>query len=151
MSIQMSANVDVECQQGSLQMSMEMSKIHLFITGKKPKKTRIICWKNAESCVDIYIYIYMYMHTHICTPTKRLIFKHFHEEKRKTLGTDSKRCQCRLKRPANVEHMSMSMVPPNVDPIWSTSVYTLSMYGIRYLRVSSYVSVSSCRPPLWIM
>jgi len=42
------------------------------------------------------------------------------------LGTDSKKCQCRLKRPANVEHMSMSMVPPNVDPIWSTSVHTLT-------------------------
>ena len=26
---------------------------------------------------------------------------------------------------ANVEHMSMSMVPPNADPIWLTSVYTL--------------------------
>jgi len=29
-------------------------------------------------------------------------------------------------RPANVEHMSMSMVPPNVDQKWSTSVYTNS-------------------------
>jgi len=43
MSIQMSANVDVECRQGSLQMSMEMSKIYRFIKGKKPKKTGIIC------------------------------------------------------------------------------------------------------------
>ena len=31
MSIQMSANVDVKCQQGSLQMSMEMSKIYRFV------------------------------------------------------------------------------------------------------------------------
>jgi len=37
----MSANVDVECRQGSLQMSMKMSKIYRFITGKKHKKTRI--------------------------------------------------------------------------------------------------------------
>ena len=42
MSIQMSANVDVECRQGSLQMSMEMSKIYRFIVisrlKNRPKK-----------------------------------------------------------------------------------------------------------------
>jgi len=73
MSIQMCANVDVECRQGSLQMSMEMSKIYRFITEKKPKKNRIICWKNAESYVDIYIYTHTHAHTH----TKRLIFQAF--------------------------------------------------------------------------
>ena len=43
---------------------------------------------------------------------------------------DSKKCQCRLKRPANVEHMSMSLVLPNVDPIWSTSVHLLSSISL---------------------
>jgi len=100
--------------------------------GKKAQKT--ICWKNAESYVDIiYIYIYTHTNTH---PQKGLFFKHFHEKKCKKLGSDSKKCQCRLKRPANVddEYMSMSMVPPNVDPIWSTSVYTLTSW--HQLRIS---------------
>ena len=68
MSIQMFANVDVECRQGFLQMSMEMSNLHRFITGKKPKKTRIVCYKNAESYFDIYVY--MYTHTHTRTHKK---------------------------------------------------------------------------------
>ena len=67
MSIQMSANVDVECRQGSLEMSMEVSKIYRFITRKKPKETRIICWKNAESYVDVYIHTHTYTHTHTHT------------------------------------------------------------------------------------
>jgi len=126
MSIQMSANVDVECRQSSLQMSMEMSKIYRFIMEKKPKKTRISCWKNAESYVDIYIYIYIYIYTHTHTHTQKLSFEAFSRLKVQKLGTKSKKCQCRLKRPANVENMSMSMVPPNVDLIWSTSVWTLN-------------------------
>ena len=76
-----------------------------------------------QNHILIFIHIYILTHTH---PQKGSFFKHFHEEKCKKLGTDSKKCQCRLKRPAIVEHMSMSMVPPNVDPIWSTSVYTLN-------------------------
>ena len=134
MSIQMSTNVDVECRQGPLQISMQISKMYQFITEKTPNKTRIICRKNAESYVDIYIYIYIYIHTHTHTHThKGSFFKHFHEEKSKKLGTDSKKCQSRLKRPANVEHMSMSIVPPNVDPIWSTSVWTFNLTPV-YLK-----------------
>ena len=64
----------------------------------------------------------MHTHTHTHTYTKRLIF-HFHEKKCKKLGTDSKKCRCRLKRLANVENMST----PNDDPIWSTSVHPLAM------------------------
>ena len=81
------------------------------------KKCRIICW-----------YIHTCIHTHTHTHKEKgsfKFFKHFHEKKCKKIGTDSKKCQCRLKRSANVEHMSMSMDPPNVDPIWSTSVYIL--------------------------
>ena len=85
------------------------------------KRCRIICWYTC-------IYIYTHKHTHT---QKGSFSKHFHEKKCKKLGTDSKKCQCRLKRPANVEHMSMSMVPPNVDPIWSTSVYTLTRGGFK--------------------
>jgi len=85
------------------------------------KRCRIICWYTC-------IYIYTHKHTHT---QKGSFSKHFHEKKCKKLGTDSKKCQCRLKRPANVEHMSMSMVPPNVDPIWSTSVYTLTRGGSK--------------------
>jgi len=73
--------------------------------------------------IYIYTYTHTLTHTHAHTGS---FFKHFHKEKCKKLGIDSKKCQCRLKRPANVEHMSMSMVPPNVDPILSTSVYTLT-------------------------
>ena len=105
-------------------MSLEMSKICRFITEKKHKKTRIIRWKNAKSYVDIYIYTHTHTHTH--THKKTHFSKHFHEKKCKKIGTDYKKCQCRSKRLSNVEHMSMSMVPPNVDPIWSTSVYTLT-------------------------
>jgi len=83
MSIQMSANVDVECRQGSLQMSMEMSRKN------SPKKTRIICLKNIESIFDIFIYIYTHTHTHTHTQ-KGSIFKHFPEEKCTKLGTDPK-------------------------------------------------------------
>ena len=129
MSIQTSANVDVECRQGSLQMSMEMSKIYRFITGKSPKKPASYVEKmQNHMLIYIYIYIYIQTHTHTHThPQKGSFFKHFHEKKCKNSGTDSRKCRCRLKRPANVEHMSMSMVPPNVDPIWSTSVYTLNL------------------------
>ena len=82
MSIQMCANVDVECRQGSLQMSMEMSKNHRFITEKKPKKNTITCWKNAESYVDIYIYIYIYIYTHKNTRThKKAHFSRFFTRK----------------------------------------------------------------------
>ena len=71
----------------------------------KPKKTRIICWKNAESYVDIYIYIYIYIYIHTYThPQKGTFFQHFHEKRCQKLGTDSKKCQCRWKRPANVEN-----------------------------------------------
>jgi len=85
MSIQTSANVDVECRQVSLQMSMEMSKIFRFITEKKPQKTRIISSKNVGSYVDIYTHTHTHTHTQ-----KGSFFKHFHEEKCKKLGTDSK-------------------------------------------------------------
>ena len=118
MSIQMSANVDVECRQGSLQMSIEMSKTYRIINGQKaPKIQNRIC--------RIFLEIYIFIHTHTQIPTKKLIFQAFSLQKCEMLGTDSKKSQCRLKRPANVEYMSMSMFPPNVDPIWSTSVDTL--------------------------
>jgi len=81
------------------------------------ERCRILCW---------YICIHTYIHTHT-HPQKGSFLKHFHEKSCKSLETDSKKCQCRLKRPANVKHMSMSMVPPNVDPIWSISVYTLKL------------------------
>jgi len=54
---------------------------------------------------------------------------------------EDKKCQCQLKRPANVEHMSMSTVPPNVDPIWSTSVHTLMM--ITHFLNTQYSSSSN--------
>jgi len=89
--------------------------------------------KSPESYVEkmqnhmlIYIYIHTYTHTHTHTQ-KGSFFKNFHEKKCQKLGTDSKKCQCWLKRPANVEHMSMSTVPPNADPIWSTSVNPLTL------------------------
>ena len=114
MFIQMSANVDVECRHGSLQMSMEMSKIYRFMTGKKPTNPTIICWKNAESHVDIYLYIYEHTHTH--AHKKAHFSSIFTRKSAKNIGTDSKKCQCRLKGPANVEHMSMSMVPVKCRP-----------------------------------
>jgi len=66
--------------------------------GKKAQKT--ICWKNAESYVDI-IYIYIYTHKH--TPTKRLIFQAFSREKmqkirvwlQKMSMSIEKTCKCR--------------------------------------------------------
>jgi len=102
MSIQMSANVDVACRQGSLQMSMEMSNIYdKNVNVKHPKimpKT-----KNVKKCK--------------CQAPED-------DAQDKKYQKMTKKCQCRLKRLANVEHMSMLMVPPNVDPIWSTSIHT---------------------------
>jgi len=76
--------------------------------GKKAQKNRNHMLKK---CRIIFWYICIYVHTHTHThPQKDSFSKHSHEETCKKLGTDSKKCQCRLKRPANVEHMSMSMV-----------------------------------------
>jgi len=86
--------------------------------GKKAQKNQR---RMLKKCRIIFWYIYIYTHTHP-HPQKVSFFKHFHEEKCKKLGTESKKCKCWLKRRANVEHMSMSMVPPN-DPTWSTSVH----------------------------
>ena len=126
MSMQMSANVDVECRQGSLQMSMEMSKTYRFFTEKNTKKPESYVGKMQKHML-IYIYIHIHTHTHT-HPQEGSFFKHFHERQYQKLGNDSKKCQYRLKRPANIEHMSMTMVAPNVDPMWSTSVYTLSLW-----------------------
>jgi len=97
--------------------------------GKKAQKTKIKCWQNAEKYVDIYTYIYIYIHTHTHAHNhaKTIFFCIFTRKSAIKLGTDSKKCQCRLKRPANVEHMSMSMVPPNIN----ISVYTLTCAALR--------------------
>jgi len=71
------------------------------VTGKQPQKTRIRCWKNAESFVDVYIYICIHTHTH--TPTKRLIFQAFSRGKvqkirdwlQKMSMSIEKTCNCR--------------------------------------------------------
>jgi len=93
--------------------------------GKKSPKKPESYVEKMQNRMLIYICIYICIHTHTHTRIRRLIFEHLHEEMCKKLGTDSKKFQCRLKRLANVEHMSMSMVPPNVDPIWLTSVHPL--------------------------
>ena len=94
--------------------------------GKKSPKKPESYVEKMQNRMLIYICIYICIHTHTHThPQEGSFFKHFHQEKSKKLGTDSKKFQCRLKRLANVEHMSMSMVPPNVDPIWLTSVHPL--------------------------
>ena len=46
MSIQMSANVDVECRQGSLQMSMELSK---YIDLSSYRALKIVLKKSGNS------------------------------------------------------------------------------------------------------
>jgi len=89
--------------------------------GKSPEKPEAYVAKMHNHML-IYIYTYICTHTH---PQKGSFFNHFHEKKCRKLWADYKNCPCRLKRPANIEHMLMSMVPPNVDPIWSTSVHLL--------------------------
>ena len=113
MSTEFPANVDGNVENISIYHGKKAQKNQNFML----EKCRIICR---------YIYIYIYIYTHTHTPTKRLSFEAFSRLKVQKLGTKSKKCQCRLKRPANVENMSMSMVPPNVDLIWSTSVWTLN-------------------------
>ena len=115
MSTGFPANVDGNVEKSSIYHGKKAEKKHNHML----EKCRIICWYIY---IHIYIYIYTQKHTH---PQKGSFFKVFHEKKCKKWETDSKKCQCRLKRPANVEHMSMSMVPPNVDPIWSTFVHPL--------------------------
>jgi len=87
MSNQMSANVDVECRQGSLQMWWKCRKYIDYHEIKSPK--------NPESYVEKCRIICSHTHTHIHSQ-KGSFFKHFHEKKCEKLGTDSKKCQCRL-------------------------------------------------------
>jgi len=95
-----------------------VQNMSIYHGGKAPKNQS----RMLKNCRIIFWYIYIHTHTHT-HPQKGSFFKRFHEEKCKKLGNDSKKCKCRLKRPENVEHMSMSMVPPNVDPTWSTAVH----------------------------
>jgi len=124
------------CQFRCLQMSMSnvdrvpckcrwKCRKYIDLSRKKSPKTPESHVEKMQNHMLIYIYIYIYIYTHT-HPQKGSFFKHFHEKKCQKVLTDSKKCQCRLKTPANVEHMSMLMVPPNVDPIWSTFLYTLT-------------------------